>query len=117
MVVGARLASKVLVFVVVLVVIRTTGQDDYGTFTSIVIYSGLVSILADLGLRPLFTREVAKDRSLMSPYLNSILSLKLALAPLVLLVLYGAVRIGLPALTPFVLPTFALLLATSFANQ
>jgi O-antigen/teichoic acid export membrane protein len=117
LVISARLASKVLVLAVVLLLIRSTGQNDYGRFNALVIYAGLVSILADLGLRPLFTREVAKDRSLFSPYLNSILSLKLVLAPVVLLALYVAVSIGLPSLVPYVLPTFALLIATTFANQ
>ena len=119
LVVGARLASKVLVFAVVLIVIRSMGSQsgDYGRFNSLVVYSALVSIVADLGLRPLFTREVAKDRSLMTPYLNSILSLKVVLSVPVLVILYLAVSVGLPGLTAFVLPTFALLLATSFSNQ
>ncbi|MEA2645290.1 MAG: hypothetical protein QOE92_373 [Chloroflexota bacterium] len=117
MVVGARLASKVLVFVVVLIVIRTMGKDNYGKFTSLIVYSALTSIVADLGLRPLFTREVAKRRELLSPYLNSILSLKLVLSLPVLGILFGAVSVGLPELVPFVLPTFALLFATSFSNQ
>ena len=119
LVVAARLASKVLVFAVVLIVIRSMGSasGDYGRFNSLIVYSALVSIVADLGLRPLFTREVAKDRALLTPYLNSILSLKLVLLVPVLAILYGAVSIGLPGLSPYVLPTFALLLATSFSNQ
>ena len=117
MVVAARLASKVLVFVVVLIVIRTMGKDDYGKFTSLIVYSALTSIVADLGLRPLFTREVAKRRELLTPYLNSILSLKLVLSFPVLAILFAAVSVGLPELVPYVLPTFALLLATSFSNQ
>jgi len=117
LVMTARVISKLLVFVVVLIVIRSTGQANYGKFTSLVVYSALVSIIADLGLRPLFTREVAKDRRLMTPYLNSILSLKLVLALPVFIVLYAAVSIGLPQLVPYVVPTFVLLLTLSFANQ
>lgn len=119
LVVAARLLSKVMVFAVVLIVIRSMGASsgNYGRFTSLVVYSALVSIVADLGLRPLFTREVAKDRSLLTPYLNSILSLKLVLSLPVLVILYIAVSIGLPGLSPYVLPTFALLVATSFSNQ
>jgi len=114
-----RLLSKVLVFAVVLIVIRTMGSrsGDYGRFNSLIVYSALVSIVADLGLRPLFTREVAKDRELLTPYLNSILSLKLVLMVPVLAILYIAVWIGLPGLSPYVPPTFALLIATSFSNQ
>ncbi|MEA2683768.1 MAG: hypothetical protein QOK05_2096 [Chloroflexota bacterium] len=119
LVVAARLGSKVLVFAVVLIVIRSMGSEsgNYGRFTSLVVYSALVSIVADLGLRPLFTREVAKQRDLLSPYLNSILSLKLVLSIPVLVILYAAVTIGLPGLNAYVLPTFALLIATSFSNQ
>lgn len=119
LVVAARLGSKVMVFAVVLIVIRSMGSEsgNYGRFTSLVVYSALVSIVADLGLRPLFTREVAKRRELLSPYLNSILSLKLVLSVPVLVILYVAVTIGLPGLNPYVLPTFALLIATSFSNQ
>ena len=79
LVVGARLVSKLLVFVVVILVIRSTGVGDYGRFTALVVYATLVGMVVDLGLRPLFTREVAKDRSRLTPYLNSILSLKLVL--------------------------------------
>jgi O-antigen/teichoic acid export membrane protein len=117
MVVAARLVSKVLVLAVVLIVIRTMRDENYGRFSSLVVYAALVSIIADLGLRPLFTREVAKHRERLGPYLNSILSLKLVLSLPALLVLYVAVRVGLPSLTDYVLPTFLLLIATSFANQ
>jgi len=67
LVVAARLVSKIFVFVVVLVVIRSMGQENYGRFTSLVVYAALVSIALDLGLRPLFTREVAKDRTRLTP--------------------------------------------------
>ncbi|HXA43624.1 MAG TPA: flippase [Candidatus Solibacter sp.] len=117
MVVAARLLSKVFVFAVVLIVIRSMREANYGRFTSLVVYAALVSIALDLGLRPLFTREVAKDRTRLSPYLNSILSLKLTLSIPVLGILFGAVALGLPSLVPFVVPTFALLIATSFSNQ
>ena len=117
LVVAARLVSKVFVFVVVLVVIRSMGQENYGRFTSLVVYAALVSIALDLGLRPLFTREVAKDRTRLTPYLNSILSLKLTLMVPVLGILLAAVAVGLPTLVPYVIPTFALLVATSFSNQ
>ena len=117
LVVAARLLSKVFVFAVVLIVIRSMGQENYGRFTSLVVYAALVSIALDLGLRPLFTREVAKDRTRLTPYLNSILSLKLSLSLPVLGILFVAVAIGLPSLVAYVLPTFVLLLATSFSNQ
>jgi O-antigen/teichoic acid export membrane protein len=117
LVVAARLVSKIFVFIVVLVVIRSMGQENYGRFTSLVVYAALVSIALDLGLRPLFTREVAKDRTRLTPYLNSILSLKLTLMVPVLGILSAAVAVGLPSLVPYVIPTFALLAATSFSNQ
>jgi O-antigen/teichoic acid export membrane protein len=117
MVVAARMASKVLVLVVVVLMVRTMGAENYGRYTALVVYAALVSILADLGLRPLFTREVAKDRARLTPYLNSILSLRLVLALPVLVVLYVAVRVGLPSLTDFVIPTFLLLISQSLANQ
>src|ERR1700737_1139965 len=117
LVVTARLLSKIFVFAVVLIVIRSMGQENYGRFTSLVVYAALNSIVLDLGLRPLFTREVAKDRRRLTPYLNSILSLKLTLALPVLAILFVSISIGLPSLVPFVVPTFVLLLATSFSNQ
>jgi len=63
LVVTARLLSKVMVFAVILIAIRAMGNEgsgNYGRFPSLVVYAALVSIVADLGLRPLFTREVAK---------------------------------------------------------
>jgi O-antigen/teichoic acid export membrane protein len=116
-VVAARLVSKVLVFVVVVLAIRSLGRENFGRFSSLLVYAGLVSIIADLGFRPLFTREVARDHSRLTPYLNSILSLKLVLSLPALGVLALAIRLALPSLFPYLLPTFALLIATSFSNQ
>jgi len=117
LVIGARLVSKVLVFVVVILVIRSTGVNGYGQFTALVVYATIVGMVVDLGLRPLFTRDVARDRRLLTPYLNSILSLKVVLLLPALAILAGALALGLPALTPYVWPAFALLAASSFANQ
>ncbi|HEV3231074.1 MAG TPA: polysaccharide biosynthesis C-terminal domain-containing protein, partial [Candidatus Dormibacteraeota bacterium] len=92
-------------------------SDAYGRFTLLVFLASLTSFLVDLGFRPLFIREAARDRALLTPYLNRILSLKLVMAVPALVVLLVAVRLLLPGYEYAVFATLALLLGASFSNQ
>jgi O-antigen/teichoic acid export membrane protein len=118
LVVGARMGSRLIVFYVFLLIVRSVRSDDYGRFSLLVVISSLVSVVIDIGLRPLFIREAAKDRSLLSPYLNSILSLKLVMAVPAFLAMLLAIRLVVPdALGAGLAATLALMLGASFANQ
>ncbi|MFN2462518.1 MAG: flippase, partial [Candidatus Dormibacteria bacterium] len=118
LVVGSRLGSRVLTFYVFLLILRSVNNENYGRFSLLVVISSLVSVVIDIGLRPLFIREAARDRALLTPYLNSILSLKLVMAVPAFVILLVAVRVVVPdSLGAGLLPTLALMLGASFANQ
>ena len=61
-VLAARSVSRVISLVVVIVLANALGDANYGRYTTLVIYSGLVSVVADLGFSPLYTREAARNR-------------------------------------------------------
>ena len=56
------------------------GADGFGILSLALAFSGIFSILADLGLSTLTVREVARDRSLAKKYLGNALLIKIILA-------------------------------------
>jgi O-antigen/teichoic acid export membrane protein len=120
LVLGARVASRLIALVMVIRLATSLGPDGYGRYTSLVAYSALVSIIADLGLNPLYTREAARDPQDQPRYLGTVLGGKLALsvaASAVLGVVLAASHLGslvVPGAALLVLTTFATLLRNTF---
>jgi O-antigen/teichoic acid export membrane protein len=114
LVLGARVVSRLVALVVVVVLANHLGPAGYGRYTTLVAYSALVSVLADLGLNPLYTREAARDPDRLSAYLATLMSGK------VLLGLLGAGVLGLAlaaaGLPELVLPGAALLVLTTYSQ-
>ena len=77
---GARVVSRVVSLVVVVVLANALGDTEYGRYTTLIAYLALVSVVADLGFNPLYTREAARNRQDLGDYLGTLLVLKLALA-------------------------------------
>jgi O-antigen/teichoic acid export membrane protein len=116
MVVGARALAKIAVFVVVVLLWRHLTADAYGRFSAMVVYATLAGIVADLGLQTVFVRDVSRDPSAFDRYLSNLLSVRLLLSLVALLLLAGALRLLGPALFPYTLGAFALLLTTSYSS-
>lgn len=116
LVVAARTLAKIGVFAVLVLLWRHLGADGYGRFAAMVVYASLAGIVADLGLQTVFIRDVSRDRTAFDRYLSNLLSVRLLLALLALLVLAAALRILSPALFPYTLGAFALLLTTSYSS-
>ena len=115
-VLAARTVSRVISLVVVIVLANALGDSDYGRYTTLVIYSGLVSVVADLGFSPLYTREAARNREALGAYLGTLLIFKLALSAASVVVF--AIALGLGAGLPsLILPGATLLITTSYATQ
>ena len=60
LVLAARIVSRLIALVTVVVLANYLGGDGYGRYTTLVAYSALVSVVADLGLSTLYTREAAR---------------------------------------------------------
>ena len=116
LVVSARALAKLAVFIVIVLLWRHLGADRYGRFAAMVVYVTLVGVVADLGLQTIFIRDVSRDRDLFRRYLGNLVSARLALGVLALVILAAALRLLSPALFPYTLAGFALLLTTSYSS-
>src|SRR5438270_2824730 len=90
------------------------GADRYGRYVTLIAYSALVSVVADLGLNTLYTREAARDRERLPAYLGNLRSAKLALAALAIVVF--SVALAVSGLADLVASGAALLVLTTYAN-
>jgi O-antigen/teichoic acid export membrane protein len=116
----ARIFSRLVALVTVVVLANHLGSDGYGRYTTLIAYSALVSVVADLGLNPLYTREAARDPARLPRYLATLLTGKLALALGAALILAGALAFAglgsllLPAAVLLALTTYSTLLRNTF---
>lgn len=116
LVVGARAVAKLAVFVVVVLLWRHLGANNYGRFATMIVYVTLLGVIADLGLQTVFIRDASRDRTVLSRYLGNLLSARLLLSLVGLIILAAALRVLSPALFPYTLAAFVLLLTTSYSS-
>lgn len=114
LVLAARVVSRLVALVTVIVLARHLGDTAYGRYTTLIAYSALVSVLADLGLSPLYTREAARSPGRIPEYLGTLLTGKVVLAVAASLVL--AVALATANLGGLVVPGAALLVLTTYAS-
>lgn len=112
---AARTVSRVISLVVVIVLANALGDANYGRYTTLVVYSGLVSVVGDLGFQSLYTREAARHRDELGGYLGTLMVFRVFLAAAAAVVF--AIALGLGAGLPsLILPGCALLVATAYAS-
>jgi O-antigen/teichoic acid export membrane protein len=112
---AARTISRVISLVVVIVLANALGDANYGRYTTLIAYSGLVAVIGDLGFQALYTREAARNRSRLGDYLGTLIVFRVVLAAAASIVF--AVALGLGAgLWSLVVPGCALLVATAYAS-
>jgi O-antigen/teichoic acid export membrane protein len=114
LVLAARVVSRLVALVTVIVIARHLGDREYGRYTTLIAYSAIVSVIADLGLSPLYTREAARQPGRIPDFLGTLLSGKLALAVAASLVL--ALALSVAGLGGLVVPGAALLVLTTYAS-
>lgn len=114
LVLGARIVSRLIALVTVVVLANHLGGDGYGRYTTLVAYSALVSVAADLGLNTLYTREAARDPERLARFLTTLITGKLALSAVAALMLAGALAFA--GLGSLVIPGALLLAFTTYAS-
>jgi O-antigen/teichoic acid export membrane protein len=112
---GARVVSRLASLVVVIVLANALGDTNYGRYTTLIAYLALVSVVADFGFNPLYTREAARNRRDLGDYLGTLMVFKLVLAAASAVILAIALQVG-AGLSSVILPGAALLVATAYAN-
>ncbi|MDQ2942629.1 MAG: flippase [Candidatus Dormibacteraeota bacterium] len=112
---GARTVSRLVSLVVVVILANALGDTGYGRYSTLIAYLALVSVIADLGFNPLYTREAARQPRELGDYLGTLLLLKLALAAAASVILALALSLG-AGLSALIVPGAALLIATAYAN-
>ena len=80
---GVLLVSKVVSYVIgfffIMYTARYLGAEGFGTLSFALAFTGIFGVFADLGLRQLTVREVARDKSLAGKYLGNIAVMKVIL--------------------------------------
>lgn len=114
LVLGTRVVSRLVALVMVIVLARHLGDDAYGRYTTLIAYSALVSVVADLGLSPLYTREAARQPDDLPWYLGTLLTGKVFLAVAASLIF--AIALATAGLGGLIVPGAALLVLTTYAN-
>jgi len=76
----AAIGQKVLAFVYFMIIARTVGVEWTGKYFFALSFTTIFSIFVDFGLNHVLIREIAKDRSKISKYLNNVFTTKIFLA-------------------------------------
>jgi O-antigen/teichoic acid export membrane protein len=114
LVLAARVVSRLVALVTVIVLARHLGDLEYGRYTTLIAYSAIVSVIADLGLSPLYTREAARQPSRIPDFLGTVLSGKVALAVVASVAL--ALALASANLGGLVVPGAVLLVLTTYSS-
>jgi O-antigen/teichoic acid export membrane protein len=68
---------RLLAMLFLVIVARRLGDQEYGKYSLVFYFAGLMTIFSDLGLNIMLVREVSRRRDLLSLYAGNILSLKM----------------------------------------
>ncbi|WP_048191104.1 flippase [Methanobacterium sp. SMA-27] len=76
----SQIISIILIFFYTIYIARFLSAEGFGILSFALAFSGIFSILADLGINTLIVREVARDKSLAKKYLENGLTIKIILS-------------------------------------
>jgi O-antigen/teichoic acid export membrane protein len=77
---ASEAVTRLLALLFVVIVARRLGDREYGKYSLIFYFAGLVTIFSDLGLNIMLVREISRRRDLLPDYAGNILSLKMVLS-------------------------------------
>jgi len=110
----AKVVARLIALVTVLYIIHYLPADRYGSFTTLVNYTAIVSVLLDLGFNTLFVREGARHHFEIQRYLRNVMSLRLLMSVVSLVLL--AILLTLNRLGDLLVPGFLLMVLTSYST-
>jgi O-antigen/teichoic acid export membrane protein len=113
-VLAAKVVARLIALVTVLFMLNKLGAPRYGTFTTLVNYTAIVSVVLDLGFNVLYVREGARHPAEIQRYLRNVMSLRVLMAVISFVILAAALSIA--GLADLLAPAFALMVLTSYAS-
>jgi O-antigen/teichoic acid export membrane protein len=114
LVLAAKVVARLIALVTVLVMLNKLGPPHYGTFTTLVNYTAIVSVVLDLGFNVLYVREGARHRAEIQRYLRNVMSFRTLMAVVSFVILAAALSVA--GLGDLLAPGFALMVLTSYAT-
>jgi O-antigen/teichoic acid export membrane protein len=110
----AKVVARLIALITVLYIIHYLPADRYGSFTTLVNYTAIVSVLLDLGFNTLFVREGARHHFEIQRYLRNVMSLRLLMSVISFVLLAGVLMLN--GLGELLLPGFLLMVLTSYST-
>lgn len=80
---AAQFVTIILGLVLSIVIARILGDAIFGKYSFALSFVAIFAVFSDLGFNTILIREVARDNSLASKYLNNVLSMRLFLSPVI----------------------------------
>ncbi len=99
-----EVASKIIMFGVTISIVRYLGPSNFGSYNLAFAYVSIYTILSDLGLNTIATRDVAKNRHESQKYLENILGIRLGLSIVIMIaILISLIFLKNPAIYPLII--------------
>ncbi len=114
LVLAAKVVARLIALVTVIATLRYLTPAPYGTFTTLVNYAAIVSVVLDLGFNVLYVREGARHPAEIQRYLRNVMSLRVLMAVGSFVIL--AVALAVAGLSSFLVPGFVLMVLTSYSS-
>ncbi|MBU1039177.1 oligosaccharide flippase family protein [Patescibacteria group bacterium] len=96
----ALVGQKIVSFLYFTFLARLLGPSDIGKYVLALSLTTIFSVLLDLGLAQLLTRQVARDQACAGDYLKSIIGFKLSISLVVIALVVGTAHLlGYPVVT------------------
>ena len=113
---AAKVVARLIALVTVIATLRYLKAGPYGTFTTLVNYAAIVSVVLDLGFNVLYVREGARHPNEIQRYLRNVMSLRVVMAVGSFVILAIALALADHGLSSLLVPGFVLMVLTSYAS-
>ncbi len=111
---AAKVVARLIALVTVIATLKWLMPAPYGTFTTLINYTAIVSVVLDLGFNVLYVREGARHPADIQRYLRNVMSLRLVMAVGGFVVL--AIALAVAGLSSLLVPGFLLMVLTSYST-
>lgn len=106
--------ARLIALVTVIATLKWLMPAPYGTFTTLINYTAIVSVILDLGFNVLYVREGARHPADIQRYLRNVMSLRIVMAVGGFVVL--AIALAVAGLSSLLVPGFLLMVLTSYST-